>query len=296
MMKSFRSLLLFCLAICCLATAAHAQITVECSIKQRFHLLYEPIIATVLVTNRAGRDITLSDTDQYQWFGFRIVGDDDHMIPPRDLHYKLAPFLVKAGETVKRTVNLNELYEMGGQGQFRIQASIYYSGLDKFFVSRPTFIDVNEGHLVWRRTAGIPEGQPNAGQMRIFSLLSHQVGETNTLYVRVEGQDDGMVYCTFPIGRILDNVEPQVEFDANDNLYILHLIGMRAYVLTKVTASGEFGGQVNYSAPKTRPTLRRTATGGLEIIGGKRENAIAEAVRANDLPKLSDRPTNLPKN
>lgn len=290
-MKYLRLLLFLCVA-----TAAHAQITVECSIKQRFHLLYEPIIATVQVTNHAGRDITLSDTDQYQWFGFRVIGEGDRMVPPRDLHYHLAPLVVHANEVVKRTVNLNELYEMGEPGNYRIQGSIYCSAFDKFFASRPTFIDVNEGHLVWRKTAGIPEGQPNAGQMRIFSLLSHQVGETNTLYVRVEGQEDGMVYCTFPIGRILDNVSPQVEFDSNNNLYVLHLIGIRAYVLTKVTSAGEFGGQVNYSAPKTRPTLRRTAQGGLEIIGGRREGNIAQAARTDNISKLSDRPPGFPSN
>jgi hypothetical protein len=280
----------------CLATVAQAQITVTCSLKQRFHLLHEPIIATVNLTNLTGRDITLYDTPQYQWFGFRIIGDEDRMVPPRSLNYHLPDVTVKAGETIKRSVNLNELYELGEPGTFRIQASIYFQGLDKFFVSKPTHIDVSEGHVIWRKIAGIPEGQPNAGQMRIFSLLSHQVGESNMLYVRVEGQDDNLVYCTFPIGRLLDNVAPQVEFDSDNNLYIMHLIGMRAYVLTKISSSGEFGGQTNYSAPKTRPTLRRTAEGGLQIIGGKREASVLENVPPTDIPKLSDRPPGFPKN
>jgi hypothetical protein len=280
----------------CLATVAQAQITVTCALKQRFHLLHEPIVATVNVTNLTGRDITLSDTPQYQWFGFRIIGEEDRMIPPRSIGYHLPDLIIKAGETVKRSVNLNELYEMGEPGTFRIQASIYFDGLDKFFVSKPTHIDVSEGHVIWRKVAGIPEGQPSAGQMRIFSLLSHQVGESNLLYVRVEGQDDGLVYCTFPIGRLLDNVAPQVEFDSNNDLYVLHLIGMRAYVLTKISSSGEFRAQTNYSAPKTRPTLRRTAEGALQIIGGKREAAVAPNVIPNDIPKLSDRPPGFPKN
>jgi len=290
-MKYLRLLLFLCLA-----TAAHAQITVSCSLKQRFYLLYEPVIATVNVTNLTGRDITLSDTPQYQWFGFRITGEGDRMIPPRSVNYHLPPVTVKAGETIKRSVNLNELYEMGESGTFRVQSSIYFDGLDKFFVSRPTHMDVSEGHLIWRKVAGIPEGQPAAGQMRVFSLLSHEVGESNNLYVRVEGQEDGMVYCTFPIGRLLDNVPPQAEFDSNDNLYILHLIGMRSYVLTKVSPAGEFGGQTNYSAPKTRPTLRRTAEGALQIIGGKRDGSVAVNSIPAVIPKISDRPPGFPKN
>ena len=292
-MKYLRPLLFLCLF--CLATAAQAQITVGISIKQRFHLLYEPVIATVNVTNQTGREITLSDSPQYQWFGFRIMAEGDRMIPLRNSNYHLPPITVKAGETVKRSVNLNQLYDMGESGQFRIQASIYFDGLDKFFSSKPTYIDVSEGHVIWRKTAGIPEGQPSAGQMRTFTLLSHQLGESNTLYVRVEGQAESMVYCTFPIGRLLDNVAPQAEFDSSNNLYVLHLIGMRAYVLTKVSPAGEFGGQVNYSAPKTRPTLRKVADGSLQIIGGKREGSLAQMQTPVEQPKLSARPPGFPK-
>lgn len=289
-MKYLRLLLFFCLA-----TAAHAQITVSVSIKQRFHLLYEPVIATVNVTNQTGREITLSDSPQFQWFGFRIMAEGDRMITPHDLHYHLPPITMQPGETVKRSVNLNQLYDMGEQGQFRIQASIYFDGLDKFFTSKPTFIDVSEGRILWRKTAGVPEGQPGAGQMRTFTLLSHQVGEQNSLYVRVEDQAESMVYCTFPIGRLLDNVAPQVEFDSSNNLYVLHLIGMRAYVLTKVSPNGEFGGQVNYSAPKTRPTLRKIANGSLQIVGGKREGDVVPVGTLVELPKLSGRPPGFPK-
>src|SRR4051794_3669821 len=93
--------------------AAHAQISVQIGLKQRLHILHEPVIATVTVTNQTGRDITLSDTPQYQWFGFRISTDNDRLIAPRSLKYHLEPLSLKAGETVKRSANLNQLYELG---------------------------------------------------------------------------------------------------------------------------------------------------------------------------------------
>jgi len=278
------------------ATAAHAQISVSISLKERFYLLNEPVIATVNVTNLTGRDITLSDTPQYQWFGFRIVGEDERMVPPRDLHYHLPPLGLKAGETVKRTVDLNQLYELGETGTFRIQSTIYFDGLDKFFSSRPTHIELNEGRVLWRQTAGVPEGLPGAGQMRVFSLLSHQVGEHNMLYVRIVGKDDGTVYCTTAIGKLLDNIEPQAEFDSSNNIYILELTGTRAYTLTKFSPNGEFQGQTNYTAPKTRPSLRKTADGTLQIVGGRREVPIAQNPTTVPIPKLSERPAGLPSN
>lgn len=292
-MKQLRLLLLLACGLAA-ASSARAQITVGVSIKERFHLLHEPVVATATVTNLTGRDITLSDTGQYQWFAFRITTTDDRIVTPRDLRYKVPPLTVKSGETVKRSVDLQELYNLGEYGTYRIQANIYFDGMDKFFSSRPTHVEITEGRTVWQKTAGIPEGQPGAGQMRVFSLLAHQRGNVNTLYVRIKDQDDGAIYCTFPIGRLLDGVPPQAEFDSANNLYVLQLIGNRAYALTKITPNGQFAGQTNYAAPKTRPMLRRTADGALEIVGGKREAAALAQNPAAPVPKLSDRPAGLP--
>src|SRR4051794_5057108 len=138
-MKVFRRCLLT-LCVLAMCVTAHAQITVSLGIKQRFYMLHEPIIATAVVTNQTGHEITLADTPRYQWFGFRITAPGDQIIPARDLHYQLDPLVVKSGETVKRSVNLTQLYELSDVGTYRIQATIYYDGLDKFFASRPTYV------------------------------------------------------------------------------------------------------------------------------------------------------------
>lgn len=295
MMKSLRVLLL--IAGACLAvSSARAQITVTISLKERFHILHEPIVATVNVTNLTGREVTLADRPPYQWFGFRINTEGDRAIPPRDLNYALPPLTMQPGETVKRTVDLHQLYDIGEYGNFRIQANIYFAGMDKFFSSKPTHVEITDGRTIWRKTAGVPDGQPGAGDLRVFSLLAHQRGEINTLYVRVEGKNDGSNYCTIPLGRLLDGVPPQAEFDSANNLYVLALSGNRAYVLTKITPDGQFAGQTNYTAPKTRPTLRKTADGALQIIGGKRESSLAQNPAVEPPAKLSTRPPGLPAN
>jgi len=278
------------------ATVAQAQIAVTISIKDRFYLLHEPVLATVNVTNLTGHDITLSDSPQFQWFGFRILEDGDRMVAPRNPNYHLDPLEVKSGATARRSVNLTQLYEIDEVGKYRISSTIYYDGLDKFFSTHPTFIDVNEGKVIWGpKVAGVPVGLPGAGQMREFTLLSHQRGEFNTLYVRVEGKDDGTIYCTYPIGRMLDNTTPQAEFDSANNLFVLHLAGTRAYLLTKVSPNGEFGGQSAYSAPKVKPFLRRNSEGALQLVGAERDAAPIDPTLV-PVPKLSDRPPGFPAN
>ena len=276
---------------------ARAQIAVSISLKQRLFILHEPVLATVTITNQTGRDITLADSRQSQWFGFQISSEGDHFVPPRDPDYHLPPLPIRAGETLKRTVNLSELYALGEFGIYRVRANIYFPEMDKYFSSKPTHVEITEGRIMWRRTAGVPENMKNAGETHVFSILAHQRGEQNLLYVRVEDQASGTVFCTSPLGRIIDGVTPEIQFDSGNNLYILQLIAQRSFVLTKIGVNGEFLGQSHYSAPKTRPSLRKLADGTLQIIGGKKEAPIAQHnAELPPPPKLSDRPPGLPRN
>jgi hypothetical protein len=292
-MKPFRRLL-FCLFGFAALSAAHAQFTVQVSIKEHLYILHEPLIATVNVTNNTGRDITLSDTPQYQWFGFRIMGAENSMVPPRGVNYHLDPLTVHAGETVRRSVNLNELYELGDLGIYSIKAEIYCSALDKFFSSRPATMELTEGRKLWTQVVGVPEGMKNAGQMHVFTLLAHQRGEGNLLFLRVEDQNDGSVFCTYPIARIVEGAKPEVQFDSSNNFYVLQLIGEKAYVLSKVSVNGKFMGQTNYSAERSRPFLRKLSNGALQLVGGTREDQSAPAPGSGGPAKLSDRPPGFP--
>ena len=70
---------------------------------------YEPILATVVITNLSGRDLMMRDGEA-PWFGFQITTASRDLVPPLNPNYHLDSFELKAGNTVKRTVNLNTLF------------------------------------------------------------------------------------------------------------------------------------------------------------------------------------------
>ena len=280
-----------------LAAGAHAQLSVDLSIKRRLFISHEPVIATVTITNLTGRDITLHDTPEMQWFAFQVTGSGERIFPPRDPNYALEPLEIKAGAQMRRTVNLNELYEIGDFGIYRVRASIFFADYKKFFSSRMTNIELTEGRRMWSQVVGVPDGQPGGGTFRKFSLLAHQQGDYTMLYVRVEDRDDGTVYCTQELGRLIEGQPPLAEFDLGNNLYVLQLIGQREYLLSKVGLNGEYLGGTRYAAPKSRPYFRRLADGQLQIIGARRQEAVAQGTAAAEPPaKLSQRPPGLPAN
>src|SRR5205823_11876054 len=58
-----------CLLFGFVAGAANAQIQVQLKFSRLQYIAYEPLLATVTITNRAGRDIDLNNDAGERWFG-----------------------------------------------------------------------------------------------------------------------------------------------------------------------------------------------------------------------------------
>jgi hypothetical protein len=278
-----------------LLPSLYSQIQVEMRIPRRLYIAYEPIVVTVGITNLTGRDITLQDIDNLKWFSFQVNTADDRIVPPLDLNYKLSPLTIAAGETVKRQLNLTTLYAVHEFGLYHIKASVYFGDTQKYYSSQSNSFEVTEGKLVYHQTVGVPEGQEGAGTSREISLLTHRNEKYNILYIRVEDRENGLVYTTTPLGRIVLSYEPQVALDRKNQIHVLHLFGPRAYVYSRIGLNGEWLGQANYNVVKAQPTFKKMPDGSVAILGGKLDIPANPAAGAPATPKLSDRPPGLPK-
>jgi len=273
-------------------SVANAQINVSLEVKRRTYFRYEPVLATVTIQNLAGRDLVLEDGSA-PWFGFTVLqGDSQTLLPPRNPDYQNDPLEIKINETIKRTVNLTQLFALTEYGTHRIRANIYSKQLDKYFTTKTAIIDINEARTVWKQVVGVPETLPNAGKMHEFTLLSGEGLKHQYLYCRITEQETGKVFCMNKIGHIIDGAPFDAQFDATNTLNVLQLAGPKTYALTQVGVNGEVFGQWTYDAPKGRPFLRRDGTGNVEIVGGQRR--VEAAKNAAPPPKLSDRPAGLP--
>ncbi len=288
------------LAACLLllaAVSAQAQINVGLSFKRSIHLLREPVIATVTIVNNSGRDLMLADTEESgPWFSFQINTEADKTVETRAEKYDLEPLEIKAGDTVKRTVNLNSLYKIDELGLYRVRAQVYFPPTKKTFVSKYFPVQMTEGTVLWKQTVGVPDAPEGPSAYRTFELVTLEQDRAKYLYARVQNDDTSMCYGCYRLGPLIRDCTPDAQFDRGNNLWVLQLTGPKQYLLTSFNASGEYQSQTAYEAPKAIPRLRKLPNGTMQIVGAYRmERTPGGQTDLASVPKLSDRPPGLPK-
>jgi hypothetical protein len=277
-----------------LAVRVQAQIQVELKLPRLQFIAYEPVIATLHITNLAGRDIDLHDADGQPWFGFEITGAEGQPIGPAAANKTQPPLKIEAGKRVSQKINLTPLYPVHDFGTYHVRAHIYFTDLGKFFYSQTKVFEVTDARPIWQRTVGIPEGAPASGRARTYSLLTNRFPDHTSLYVRVEEKDSGIVYATYSLGHIIAFDEPQAELDRANQLHVLHCAAPRNWTYSHVGLNGELVSHSSFMETKTRPRLVHAVDGSMAVRGGMVETPVTQSGR-NPPPKLSDRPAEMPK-
>ena len=278
------------------AVSGEAQIQVDLKFKRLQYIAYEPVMATLGITNLAGRDVDLHDSEGQAWFGFEVTGSEGQPIAPTATDSTHAPLRIEAGQKVTQRIDLAALYPVHDFGTYHVRAHIYFADLGKFFYSASRVFEVTDARPIWQQTVGIPDGVAAPGDARTYSLLSNRFPDHTSLYVRVQERDKGIVYATYSLGRSIAFEQPQAEIDRANQLHVLHSAAPRAWTYSRVGLNGELLGNSSFMETKTRPRLVRSANGEVAVRGGVIEAPAAQTKTARDTaPKLSDRPPGMPR-
>jgi hypothetical protein len=275
------------------AAAAHGQIQVDLKFKRLQYIAYEPVVATLGITNLAGRDIELRDADGQSWLGFEITGSDDEPIAPSNGENAQPPLKIEAGQRVTRQIDLGPLYPVHDFGAYHVRTNVYFADLAKFFYSPTRVFEVTDARPIWQQTVGIPTGVTASGDVRTYSLLNNRFPDHTSLYVRVQDKDSGIVYATYSLGRTIGSEQPQAEIDRANQLHVLHCAAPRAWSYARIDLNGQLLEHSSFMETKNRPRLVHSSNGEVAVRGGMMETP-ARTSRGTG-PKLSDRPPGLPE-
>jgi hypothetical protein len=278
------------LAVLFLATVtARAQIEVDLKFKRLQYIAYEPVIATVTITNLAGRDIELRDDNDQHWHGFEVTANEGRTLAP--LHQRSEPPLkIAAGTSVTRKIDLTPLFPITDLGVYHARANVFFADLNKFFYARARVFEVTNARPIWQRTVG----DPGADGVRTYSLMTNRFPDHTSLYVRVEDKANSLVYATYSLGRLISFDEPHAEVDRNNQLHVLQCSAPRVWSYSVIGLDGRLLKHTTYAQTRSSPHLNRAADGKVAVAGGMIDLPVAPATPGKAAPKLSDRPADLP--
>jgi len=273
--------------------AAQAQIHLELKFPRLQYIAHEPVVATVKITNLAGRPIDLRDEKGQQWFGFEVNAREGRPVIP--LHAKAPePALhVETGQTVTRKIDLTPLFPVHDLGAYHVRANVYFADINQFFSSPTKVFQVSDARPIWQKTVGIPEAMPMGGEIRTYSILSYRFADHAALYVRVEDKNRGVVCATYSLGRILSYEEPQAQIDHANHLHVLRCATPRKWAYSHIGLNGEVLAQSIFMETRTRPRLRFTPSGAVAVKGGMLEPRFVETIQSPS-PKLFANPISPP--
>lgn len=268
--------------------AAFGQVQVDLKFRRLQYIAYEPLLATVAITNRAGRDIDLRNADGQEWFGFEVTRNEGESVGGAK-SAEMPPLHVGMGETVTQKINLTPLFPMEDFGNYHVRAHVYFADLGRYYYSPARVVEVTSARPIWKQSVGVPDASSESGRTRTYSLMTNRFSDHTSLYVRVEDEGRGMVYATYPLGRIISFDEPHAEIDRANKLHVLYCSAPRTWAYAKVGLNGELLAHSTLLETTTRPHFRRSDNGEVVLAGGATETAAAaQAVR--NVPRLSTRP------
>jgi hypothetical protein len=283
------------LALFAVAPLAHAQLRIDLELKRSLYIRHEPVIAFVNITNLTGRDVDLVDDGNHKWFSFQIETGDGRLIPAYNKDYNIDPISIAAGSTVRRAINLTPIYPISDYGMYRVRATIYLAEEKDYFGSAPLSLEITEGRLLWQENVGVPASVRGGPGIRKVSLLAHRLPANNQLYLRIEDEANGVVYCTHQLGRFVSVGKPEVELDAQNNVHVFQATSPKTFMYSRIGLGGEVLERKQFTATDRRPKLRKAEDGSVSVSGGiPIDPNTAPGETDVPLPSIADRPVALP--
>jgi hypothetical protein len=182
-------------AVLVFAAAGEAQVQVDLKFKRLQYIAYEPVVATVAITNLAGRDIELHDANGQSWLGFEITGSEEQPIAPLSGANREAPLRIQAGQRVTRQINLTPLYPVNEFGAYHVRTNIYFADLENFSTPAPESSKSPTRGRSGSKPLEFQTVRADPAKCGTYSLMTNRFPDHTSLYVRVQDKGYGSRLC-----------------------------------------------------------------------------------------------------
>ena len=283
MLKSFLRLLV---PVLVLTGTAAAQLATSLQVSKREFMAGEPIIASVTITNHAGRDITFQGYLQRPWLDF-VVNNNRGDTATATGRGVFGALTIRAGQTLTRQVELGTAFQLFDAGNYSASATIRMPGEDgETTVTNRVLFTVSPGRAYWSQKVGT-----SGSRVREFKILNFSGEQKSHLYAQILDGRTGLPLRTFSLGEALLIRKPSVTVDNKQRMHVLFLATPSTWVHSVVDTDGKLvSHQLHQRGPTGDPALATAPNGLVSVINSIPYDPKAAAARLAKFRKLSERP------
>jgi hypothetical protein len=281
--------LLFAVILLSPMSELRAQLATSLSMNKKTYVAGEPIIAEIIVTNHSGRELTLASTRALPWLSFVVTNTKGNPVPTRKLNV-FGAMKIKAGESLAKTVDLNEFFLLDNQGNFAASAVVRDpNGAVQSASTNRMLFNLSPGRLYWSQKIGISNN--SSSHTRELKLMTFSDGQKTQLYAQVVDGRTGTFISTFPLGDALMLRKPMVTLDGKQRMHVMFLSTPSMWVHCQVSADGKLVARdFHQRAAQGDPILMAYGDGSVRVVNSiVYDPKAVEAERAK-IRKATDRP------
>jgi hypothetical protein len=247
---------------------AQAQFMTNIKLNKDNYMTYEPVEATITISNRSGGDVVMGGPNGLSWLTFEVVNPNGSPVPSIGLRSEEA-LVFKSGDTLSRKVLISNSYPFSEYGNYVISASVYHPPSQQYYGSNKVRASFSDAKPFWEQSFGVPVGLPGAGQIRRYAISTMRDLDRTYLYVRLIEEQTKLKLATFCLGTCVMVADPQISVDKANKLHVLFMAAPHIYAHVTVDTSGKIVKRHYYKEIETnRPQLYVQADQEIGVQGG----------------------------
>lgn len=276
-------------ALTLLATAITCQAQFSGSIKtlKRNHIVGEPVVVRVTLTNYTGREQVLHGK-RMPWISFIVKNSNGNPVIARAAAAP-GPIRIEAGQTLARDFNLSQQFQLNEPGNYSVSAVIRPNdeSVEGATTQRAQF-QLTEGRPYWSRKVG---NVGPRGSTHDYRILQFRSDKATQMYVQIKDVQTGRTVRTAPLGNVLMMRKPSITVDGQRHLHVLFLTTPNTYLHYQISPMGEIVSRdMHRHASRGEPKLTATADGVVLVTNSVLHDPVADAKKWAEIRKITDRP------
>jgi hypothetical protein len=288
--------LFVCFLLVCLAPSAFCQIGVSMALNHGSYLLYENILAKIMIKNNSGKALIFGENANGQGKGkLEFVLETPNGSPAdrkKNNYDPMVNFVIPPGLSHSIIVPVNRMYIADKAGAYRIRAVMHHDQLEHAYESGTTTFFIFNGMTVWERSIGVPklyhkEDEKTEPLPRKAKILSFFDQENKYFALMIEDKDK--VFGLERLGHDIGNQSPRVETDVLNKIHILLQISPKVYVYFVFDVNCVIQEKGVYVKTDVSPTFVTDPTdGAIMVVGGRKAIKDVDYVEENGVPVMKE--------